>query len=191
MRGYQGGGSMHRKYNDCTWIKNWYILKIEIFPNVLSKFIIIWWTFVLFILFNFRFLLMGHSFSRTFEKLLCNFFSKIAVHVFLNLIYVQSSSVIAYEVYMNFEQSIHANSYLHIYEFQYMCRWHCDVCQHPCTSWKNSLQSGRIRTETLRNRLHGHGRSSVTEIVASIFAQQRLILTTFNLDKLTEKHNVN
>ena len=40
--------------------------------------------FVLFILSNFSLLPIGFSFSKTFAKLLCNFFSKIALHLFLN-----------------------------------------------------------------------------------------------------------
>ena len=40
--------------------------------------------FVLFILSNFSLLPIGFSFSKTFAKLLCNFFSKTALHVFLN-----------------------------------------------------------------------------------------------------------
>ena len=76
-------------------------------------------TFVVFIFSNFSFLSMGCSFSRTFEKLLCNFFSKITLHDFSEL-YVQSFSVIdlyriACEVCMNFEQSIPANSFSKVF----------------------------------------------------------------------------
>ena len=43
---------------------------------------IVHWALVLLILSNFSFLSVAHSFSRTFVLLLCNFSSKIALHVF-------------------------------------------------------------------------------------------------------------
>ena len=82
-----------------------YESKINIFKEMryflmfyLNLGFIVCWELVLFILSNFSFLSIRHSFSRTFVLLLCNFFSKITLHVFLNFICNHSLSFICIEL---------------------------------------------------------------------------------------------
>ena len=63
---------------------------------------IVHWALVLLILSNVSFLSVRHSFSRTFVLLSRNFFSKIALHVFMNFICNHSLSLICIGLHMKF-----------------------------------------------------------------------------------------
>ena len=63
---------------------------------------ILHWALILLTLSNFSFLLIRHSFSRTFIIPLCSFFSKIALHVCLNFIFNHSLSLLCITLHMKF-----------------------------------------------------------------------------------------
>ena len=87
---------------------------------------IVHWALVLLILSNFSFLSIGHSFSRTFILLLCNFFSKIALHVFLNFICNIFLSLICMGLRMKF---VWTSNKLYMHSCQ---KWRIKVLEKLC-----------------------------------------------------------